>query len=312
MKRDCIGIDIGYGFTKTYSDGTSHVFPTMVHYTSLGKKFADVKPITANGNVFLVGKDAEREGNDIDTRTPEFVGSDPWMAVLGHALRFHNVIGPINIVLGVPASMHSDDYVRRITGAIMAASIFPNVTENAYRFGSIDIIPQGVGIFLHHLDTHPEDAAKTVAVIDIGYRTIDMVLFSDGEFVTDTTKSARYGVSYLFDSLVAAFDKKYQKKLFYKEALQIFREGRIVRMKTTYTLDEPEEVKGYLRKVASSINSFMEELPVVPDLAIIGGGGIYLLQDKLEGLLEHDFDVAPKPDMANAMGYWSYGAYYAE
>ncbi len=308
--RDCIGIDIGYGFTKTHCFGKSHVFPTMVHLTSAGKKFTEMKPITANRNMYLVGKDAEREGNQIDTRTPDFVTSDPWMAVLGYALRLNEVIGFANIVLGVPPGMYSDEYADQISKAIRASSISPNGAARSYTFGSIHVIPQGVGIFLRYLQDHPGDAEKTVVVIDIGYRTIDMVLFSEGQFATETIKSNRDGVSYLFDGISAAFDKKYHQTLFYKETLQFLQEGSIRRLNKEYRLDEPEEVKGYVRKVVSSINSFIDGLPVAADLAIVGGGGIHVLKDRFEGL-QHDLIIAPDPDMANAMGYWLYGAHYA-
>lgn len=306
--KNCIGIDIGYGYTKSYGPGgEGHIFPTMVHLTSSGKKFTEMKPVAANGQLYLVGEDAQREGNHIDTRTPEFVTSDPWMAVLGHALSLSAHDGSATLVLGVPPGMYSNTHSERIVEAIKAASICPN-GRGKYDFrNDIHVIPQGVGIFLRHVQDHGADYEKTVVVIDIGYRTLDLTLFSEGKYVVETTESARYGVSFLLDGIIRAFDKRYQRRLFHKEAIELFRKGSLTRLGVRYELEEPEEVTGYLLKIVSSINGFIENLPLVPDLIIAGGGGIHLLRDRLEGL-RHDVYMVRDPEMANAVGYWYFGA----
>ncbi len=304
--KDCIGIDIGYGFTKTYSAGKSHSFPTMVHLTTHEKQFTEMQPISANGRVYLVGKEAEREGSHVDTRTKGFIASDPWMAILGHALRLHSYDGRADLVLGIPPSMHSADYVDEIIAAIRNAAICPNGTGRAYSFGTIHVIPQGVGIFLRHVDDCPDDFYRTVVVIDVGYRTLDMTLFSEKKYVVGTSESARCGISYLLDDIIKAFDRKHHEVLHYSEALQMLKDGQVTRLGKTYWLEEDAAVKGYIEKVVSFINRCVDTLPIAPDLAIVGGGGIHVLAQRLEGL-KHELIIVPTPEMANAHGYWCYG-----
>ena len=73
MAIECIGIDIGYGFTKTCRSDNRHIFPTAVAMMAKEATFSETSPVVVNGHRFLVGKEAEREGNTIDTRQSGFV-----------------------------------------------------------------------------------------------------------------------------------------------------------------------------------------------------------------------------------------------
>ena len=52
-----LGIDIGYGLTKTYNSLGSRSFPTVVTSMVPEETFGEVKPIQVNGEKFLVGED---------------------------------------------------------------------------------------------------------------------------------------------------------------------------------------------------------------------------------------------------------------
>lgn len=137
--HDCIGIDIGYGFTKTCRAGDKRIFPTAVTLMATEPTFSEVNPIFVNGHRFLVRKEAEREGNTIDTRHSGFVTSDAWLAVLSHCLRVNNFVRG-EIVLGVPPGMYSRAYGQKIRDAIKGSDI--RLDEESYRFnGNVKIIP---------------------------------------------------------------------------------------------------------------------------------------------------------------------------
>ena len=201
MAIDCIGIDIGYGFTKTCrSEKDRQIFPTAVAMMAKEGAFAEMSPVVVNGHRYLVGKEAEREGGTIDTRQSGFVASDAWLAVLGHCLRINDFSNG-EIVLGVPPGMYAKEYSRKIVDAIRASDI--RVNGEPYRVsGNIRIIPQGAGIFFRHIKDYPEDFRKNVAVIDIGHHTVDMVFFAEGKYVESATESQEIGVSFVLDSIV--------------------------------------------------------------------------------------------------------------
>ena len=84
--RDRIGVDIGFGYTKSTGAGGGKRFPTAVSLMTAEATFSQLAPVLVNGKKYLVGEEAEREGGSLETRTSEFVGSDAWLAILGHAL----------------------------------------------------------------------------------------------------------------------------------------------------------------------------------------------------------------------------------
>ena len=302
MAIECIGIDIGYGFVKTCRSDNKKMFPTAVAMMAREATFAKTSPVIVNGHRFLVGKEAEREGNTIDTRQSGFVASDAWLAVLGHCLRINEFLKG-EIVLGVPPGMYSKKFSRKIVDSIRASDI--RVNGEPYRVrGNVRIIPQGAGIFFRHLKDHQEDRRKNVAVIDVGHHTVDMVLFAEGKYVESATESQEIGVSFVLDSIVKAFYREHRLSIGFRAALDILRDRQIIHLGTVYKVDVQEEVDAYVERVRSVIDRYLEKLPVHVDLGLIGGGGA-VMRD-LSG--RHRLLLVSEPAFANAIGYWFYGS----
>jgi hypothetical protein len=302
MAVDCIGIDIGYGFVKTCRWDNKKMFPTAVAMMAKEATFSKTSPVTVNGHRFLVGKEAEREGNTIDTRQSGFVASDAWLAVLGHCLRNNDFLKG-DIVLGVPPGMYSKEYSRKIVDSIRASDI--GVNGEPYRVrGNVRIIPQGAGIFFRHLKDHQEDRRKNVAVIDVGHHTVDMVLFAEGKYVESATESQEIGVSFVLDSISKAFYREHRLSIRFREALDILRDRQIVHLGNVYKVDAQAEVDAYMERVRSVIDRYLEKLPVHVDLGLIGGGGAAMRD--LSGT--HRLLLVSEPAFANAIGYWFYGS----
>ncbi len=302
MAIDCIGIDIGYGFTKTCRSDDKRIFPTAVTMMTKEGTFADMSPVVVNGQRYLVGKEAEREGNGFDTRTSDFVTSDAWLAVLGHCFRINNFIHG-EVVLGVPPGIYSRDYSRKILDAIKASDI--RINGEPYRVsGSVRIIPQGAGIFFQHIKDHPDDLRKKVAVIDIGHNTVDMVFFAEGKYVESATESQEIGVSRVLHNIMKAFYREHRLPIESEAACDILRGRQITYLGDAYAVDVQEEIDAYTKLIRSVIGRYLEKLPRHPDLGIIGGGGA-VIKD-LTG--KHRLLVVSEPAMANAVGYWFYGS----
>ena len=304
QQADCIGIDIGYGFTKTCRSGDKQMFPTAITLMAREATFSDVSPVVVNGHRFLVGKEAEREGNTIDTRHSRFVTSDAWLAILGHCLKINDFVKG-EMVLGVPPGMYSREYGQRIRDAIKGSDI--RVGEEPYRFnGNIKIIPQGAGIFFRYVKDHPDDFRKNVTVIDIGHHTVDMTFFAEGKYVESATESQELGVSLILDSIVKAFYRENRFSIGFKAALDILRDGQITYLGTTYAVDVREEVIRYTQGISSVMDRYLEKLPVQPDVGIMGGGGAAVIRDLVS--LRHRLLMVSEPAMANAVGYWHFGS----
>ena len=304
MQSDCIGIDIGYGFTKTCSGAERQIFPTAITLMAGEPTFSDVKPVVVSGRRFLVGKEAEREGTTIDTRHSHFVTSDAWLAILGHALHLHGSVRG-DIVLGVPPGMYSRAYGQRIRDAVKRSDI--RISDEPYRFnGNVKIIPQGAGIFFRHVKDHPEDFKKNVTVIDIGHHTLDMTFFCNGKYVESATESQELGISLILDSTIKAFYREHRFSIGFKGALDILREGQITHLGMRYALDIRDEIARYIQRINSVLDRYLEKLPVTPDIGILGGGGALVLKDMAN--FRHRLLLISEPAMANAVGYYHFGS----
>ena len=302
QQTDCIGIDIGYGFTKTYRSGDKKMFPTAVTLMAKDPTFSDLSPIAINGHRFLVGKEAEREGGTTDTCQSGFVPSDAWLAILGHCLRINNFVRG-EIVLGVPPGKYSREYSGEILDAIRASDI--RINGEPYRInGSVRIIPQGAGIFFRYVKDNQDGLRKNVTVIDVGHHTVDMTFFAEGKYVESATETQEIGVWLLLDAIAKAFCRENRFPIGLKAALDILRDGQITYLGTPCTIDVREEVDRYTRQISSVINRYIEKLPVQPDLGIMGGGGA-VIKDLVS---KHNLLVVNEPAMANAIGYWYYGS----
>jgi hypothetical protein len=302
--HDCIGIDIGYGFTKTCRAGDKRIFPTAITLMTTESTFSEMSPIIVNGHRFLVGKEAEREGTTLDTCQSGFVTSDAWVAVLGECLRI-NGFPRGEIVLGVPPGTYSRAYSQRIMEAMRKSEI--RINGDLYRIsGDVRIIPQGAGIFFRHLKDHPDDYGKNVTVIDIGHHTVDMVLFSAGKYVENARESREIGISLILDGIAKAFYRQHRLSIGLRDTLDILRSGQVTQLGIPYTLDVAEEVNRYARRFESVVDRYLEKLPIRPDVGIMGGGGAVVIDHLVD--LRHRLLMVNEPAMANAVGYWLYGS----
>ncbi|OPY60806.1 MAG: hypothetical protein A4E57_04359 [Syntrophorhabdaceae bacterium PtaU1.Bin034] len=301
MATDCIGIDIGYGYTKTCRAGDRRIFPTAVCVMTREGTFTEMSPVVVNGHRYLVAEEAEREGNTFNTRQSGFVPSDPWLALLAHCLRLNDFIGG-KVVIGLPPGVYSKEYSEEILKAIRASDV--RIKGEPYRISAnVRIIPQGAGIFFCHVKDYPGDFRKNVAVIDIGRRTMDMVFFVGGKYVESATRTHDIGVSVVLDNIRNAFLREYRRRIDFKAALAVLQGRQITCLGETYTMDVREEVEAYTKQVCSVIDHYLEDLPLRPDVAIIGGGGVIM-----RGLAgRHNLLVVNEPVMANAIGYYYYG-----
>lgn len=304
MPTDCIGIDIGYGFTKTCRAGDRRIFPTAVTLMATESTFSEVNPIVVNGHRFLIGKEAEREGATLDTCRSTFVASDAWVAILGECLRI-NGFPCGEVVLGVPPGMYCREYSQKILDAVRKAEIRIN-REPCRIGGDIRIIPQGAGIFFRHLKEHPEDYGKNVAIIDIGHHTVDMVLFSGRKYVESARQSREIGVYQILDDIVNTFYRQHRLQIGSRDAIGILRGGQVTHLGISYPLDITEEVNRYVRRLESVIDRYLEKLPVRPDVGVLGGGGAVMIDHLVN--LSHRLLMVNEPALANAVGYWLYGS----
>ncbi len=311
-----IGIDIGYGYTKSYtSQHGPCTFPTHVTAKVPEETFGSVKPIVVNGDKFLVGHDALSKWL-IDTRTASFLGSNAWLAPLGYAL-VTSGIEPDDfrngghIVLGLPPGDYTKDIARKLTGIVQSSEISKNGASYDLSATQVSVIPQGAGIYYAYKEMDDTVTQKNVAVVDVGFYTVDMVFFVNGQYIEDATYSEAMGVSLLLDDICATFKKQFQWPINRNSAEKLLTKGEITILQEVYRLEQmPTIIQAYAARVSSLIDRYFEGLPVEPDIGIAGGGGVLAMKNHLK--LQRKLYVRSDPVTANAMGYYCYGREYAQ
>jgi plasmid segregation protein ParM len=313
--KDILGIDIGYGYTKTFRmQNGKKKFSTLIATAVGNNSFGvDRQEISVNGDTFLVGDDAETEpGWTIDTRTSDFVGSNAWLAVIGKALIINGIdLGSMNgmkLVFGLPPGFYTATEVQRLTDLIK------NTRIQGYDFSGTELqmIPQGAGIYFTYLRSQtdmPSEMKKTIAVVDIGHYTIDTVLFSNGKYINNVTESTPLGVSVLIDRVRTEFSQTHKRFINNDVVLRLLSEGKASILQQEYSLNGSKLMKAYALQISSLIDNFFDgsgKGKVSVDLGIVAGGGVSLVQNHLK--VKNRVLVMPNPDMANVLGYWYYGS----
>ncbi len=306
--------DIGYRFTKSCFGGSGlpgdfekDMFPTAVSkyipQSSFGEEAAVIK---VNGVPFAVGETALREGKTINTRTKDFVGSDPYFAILGHALE--RCACPARIlVLGLPPGQFTDDYTNELTEKLRATEIVNSKGNLILVPPQIKWAPQGGGIFLSHVRNGGHaDFHRKVVILDLGYFTFDKLFFIDGKFVKGSGKSDPLGVFEMYESIKQKFYMDHKTFLKSDDSCdKLIAEGKVEIAGHEYRLDVKSVLSRYISQVVSSTEEYIQNLPQEADCVVGGGGGIALI--KPNGASKFNMSICSDSQLANAIGYYEYG-----
>ncbi len=177
--------------------------------------------------------------------------------------------------------------------------------------GDVRVIPQGAGAFyavaLRDGRALPDAPAGRVAVLDLGYRTLNVVGLDGGRYLADRSGTLDLGVSRIH--------LEAQRRILARHgfAPDLGDMDAICRAKTLMlggrSIDASEIVSGAAQAVAERIaeetQAFLGD-PLRYTATILAGGGAQLVRPWLEQAFPAVM-VPPQPQMANALGYLEYG-----
>lgn len=303
------GIDIGYGYTKivTFDGKGSHkfIFPSLVSKYIPKRSFKEsFEVIYVNGKSYIVGDDVEgssRVGFD-------YVGTDEYLAIVGYSLSKINAVKKV-IVLGLPPQAYDEARIQYLKDTIRRMDVRMDDGTKIYVPSTIEFVPQGAGIFFAHLtDNGSSDFSKTIAVVDIGYHTMDVVLFTDEHYKAPMARSYPLGVKSLYDMVRDAYIKKYSIFLSPDSdgiVERLLRDGKIPHLGEGHTINTDEILNTfYLGRVVKSLRGYIsdtKEHGYMIEKVIFGGGGISYMCGVSGAVTVVD------PQFANARGFMEYG-----
>ena len=309
--NDCIGIDIGFGYTKAYNGKSAVSFRTVVGRVVSSGGFNETPPIEIGNERFYVGDDAQGSDDYYESKRPDFYGSNQWVSLLAQAIKLSEIptVEGLTIVLGMPAIQYSREKAGQVA-ALLKGKLISTGNGNMMDLGkaSIHAAPQGFGIFLKFLNDHEmgNQAKKgSYAVADIGFHTIDVITVENGKYLSDRAASYPVGVSILLADIQREFSKKYMDFLPTSRALQFLSNPRQEWLGQFYEIESLNElIQKYCDKVTEIINGYFTGRSL--DLCIAGGGGVHVVRGRASNLTRK-VAIVKDPADANAIGYWLYG-----
>jgi hypothetical protein len=307
----CIGIDIGYGRTKTYAGKSlQDNCPSVVSSQVPTRTFGDtvLNPIGVDGVDYIVGYEAETHARSAeDTRRTDYLGSRGWFALLGNALRVAHFNSATDaIAIGLPPADLGPEKEEMVRRKMRETPMTVKSTGETYLLDQtrVFIVPQGAGIYFSYAINNGDALEKDVAVIDIGHQTVDLIFMSKGRYIETMKETKDLGTSRELDAIIQLERSRLRgKRLRYSDVAARMSKGRglITPGAADHIPGALEVLQGYTRTVVSTIEAYID-MTRGADLCLIGGGGARLL------VPDHDYDllVVDEPEMANAIGYWAW------
>lgn len=303
-----IGIDIGYGYTKSFTTlNEIHrkvVFPTAVSPYALDVSFGmKIPSIKVNGQRFAIGEELVINGLPYDNPMREdFIGSPSYMAIMGYVLSHTGFHGDV-MVIGLPPNFYRKELAEELSEEIKKQWFTNEQGKHIHLPQTIKVIPQGAGVFFGYVTKNPEIFEKDVLVVDLGYYTLDIVVFSNGKYVEATSTSFQMGVNKLYDDIRKAFGKTHGTFSKDDESIEeLIKYGKYTHGGKEYHLDVTEIVNSFRLMITSTIKRHLGKTVKQIDYIIAGGGGINLFRETMSGI-----NLVDDPQFANAMGFYIYG-----
>ncbi len=313
MSAISIGIDIGYGYTKVFTikngEPVRVLFPTIAT-GYVPRAIFNSEPIVTvhvNDKAYTVGSDASQYVSGNFTVSDDFVGSNEYFALLGYALQKTGVWAQ-SLVLGLPPALYNEAKAQELIQKLYRIQLSDAKKRTIVVPGTIKYIPQGAGVYFSHIGNNAGSKNKNVAVIDIGYYTLDFVFFSEGKFLDGSAKSYPIGVKKLYDEVLKLFSRTYGSFIGGDETVEkLIKHGRFHHFGQEYVLDVSHLVNEfYIEQIQRAIKNYsnaLKETKKIVDEVIIGGGGVSFVNN-IGGAV-----VVENPQYANAQGYYLYGEY---
>jgi hypothetical protein len=305
---DVIGIDVGYGYTKSFTlaNGIQRklIFPTAVSPYAPNVSFGvKIPAIRVDGKRFAVGEELVINGLPYENTVREgFVGSPSYMAVLGHVLSHTGFYGKA-MVTGLPPTFFRKEKAEELSEQIRKQWFVDELGKPIPIPETIKIIPQGSGIFFSYVVNYPGIFEKNVLVVDIGYYTLDVVFFSGGKYIEGAAASFPMGAKRVYDEIRKIFSKVYGTFSKDDDIIdEIIRFGKYTDFGQEYSLDVRDIIESYKVMVNSTIKSHLGKVTKKVDYVLAGGGGISLFMETMKSVIPVN-----DPQFANAMGFYEYG-----
>lgn len=312
-----IGLDMGMGATKLWSDAGGKIIlsqvamPTRedIDLKALGMS-AKRRPITIlNGaGRLLVGEGAHDAGAPVERLDYDKLAGSPEMKALVYAaLTSQNTSedDPIALMIGLPLGLAAGDDSKKRVDAVKVWLAGAHVwradkVEHVAVVSRVGCVSQAHAAYLDWLlcfDGQPagrQIKGKEIAVISIGFNTIELLVLRDNQAVARFTAGEKLGVRRFLE-------------LANESRRSLFSLGELdVRLRAG-ALDEPAALGKWAAQVHGHIERQWGDAAQRFDHVIAVGGGALLLRDALGDLFRSRLIESDEPVLSVARGLYKFG-----
>lgn len=323
-----VAVDVGYGFTKVArAGGRRCCFPSAVAMTPggasalakvLGAGSAPQHRVqmqrgAAEPETFLIGEAAlaAGAGRSWEGRAAERGGYD---ALVFAGLGLVGAEGPTDLRVGLPLGLYLQPAERaglrqRLAGLAAWVSVGDG-TAVWIEAERVRVLPQGAGAFASAVTAAPDLAREPVGLIDVGYRTTDLLLMRPGGagLIPDEPACGSFdaGAGRVYERVrrtVGARAGVLVPEGAVEDALAHLA-GRLIVRGREYDLGAlvNAEAEHLATEVATQVRRlWSDRLDFLGTVLLAGGGGALLLPHL--GALHPALRLLPDPVYANAAGF---------
>lgn len=331
-KCNIVGLDLGYNQTKIRINSGAYKFISLVGEPSsleLAKLkaasdiFDDLR-VNVDGKEYYVGKKAQETENPTlctetgkaDSVNERIVSS----AALGIVNHYSDISAGISIVTGLPAEDYANEMFKRdLRNSLIGHRSFKfrgDIVEVSVK--DVTVLPQAVGAFFDYcLDDNgapkeelvDEIFTGTVIIIDIGYKTTDVVFMVNGDYSSTGVLTVNKGMRDIHKELRRAIKKDFTRSLSLFDMDDICRSGYLEHEgeKRSVQKQITEAANSVARAIFTEINAEFDDKMFSARKIVGVGGTMSLLESHFKEVYKDRYITIKNPEYSNANGYYKYG-----
>lgn len=326
-----VGLDIGYSNCKVIAGdsvagqpklklampagaGPARLMPQRVADANDAAPAAGVR-VLVNGKDWVAGVEHGRLQGYERALDRSYTESDQYRASFLAALSLVEspVIG--HLVTGLPVSLYSDTELRTKLARSMQGrhEVWHGKTVNVE---AVSVIQQPLGAYMDLLSDYDDiellDRGR-VLIIDPGFFSLDWVVVEGGELRNAISNTSLNAVSRVLE---LANERIYEERrvrvgvAMLEQAFRcghttVFGGGEKIDLRPYVAAAADEVISGALKKMQSSLR--LEERDI--DLVSVAGGGAKIIEPAVREVFgKSKIRISKDPVLANARGFWLYGA----
>lgn len=326
-----LGLDLGFRQNKSVSLSGTFIFPSLIGNPSAfeldqlrpSQNATDDLVIKANGATYYVGSKAlETDNARLCTEADKTNSDNDKMAFLA-ALGLHvnaNRCEDYIVVTGLPVEdLKNPGLKEQIIKNLKGTHDFYFGKKEAHvraRVHDVLVIPQSAGAYFDYiLDNNGSPVRERlssikghVIVIDVGYKTTDIITMVNGSFVSKMSCTIEKGMRDIHKELARLIFMKFGRKFNLSELDDVCRKrsfhdkGRVEDISNLILTAE----KPIAEVIINETNALLGDTRKA-DKVLGCGGTMNILSPYFEPFYKGYFEVLPDAEFGNASGYYKFG-----